>query len=93
MKVGRRSQQPTHLSPSGPTEAKIVNMYFGVHVQVANLPLEAVRKHTRTSVLCETGSPWKGSLVKLLRALAESNGNMCFGVFCERNKHAETSHI
>jgi hypothetical protein len=54
MKVGRRFQQPTHLSPSGPTEAKIVNMYFGVHVEVANLLLEAVRKHARTSVVHET---------------------------------------
>lgn len=54
MKVGRRFQQPTHLSPSGPTEAKIVNLYFGVHVEVANLLLEAVRKHARTSVLHET---------------------------------------
>jgi hypothetical protein len=55
MKVGRRFQQPPHLSPSGPTEAKIVNMDFGIHVEVANLLLEAVRKHTRTSVLYETG--------------------------------------
>ena len=55
MKVGRRFQQPPHLSPSGPTEAKIVNMYFGVHVEVANLLLEAIRKHTRTTVLYETG--------------------------------------
>jgi len=54
MKVGRRFQQPAHLSPSGPAEAKIVNMYFGVHVEVANLLLEALRKHTRTSILYET---------------------------------------